>query len=140
MPAQLPHPYGAPIGVELARKIASAAIAEARRQGWTIAVAVVDGGGDLVYFERIDHTQAAGSEIAQDKARTAARFKRPTKMLEAGVQAGRLAILGLPGAVPLDGGLPIIIDGALVGGIGVSGASSEQDGLCAQAGVDVVRG
>ena len=137
-PSQLPHPYGAPIGVELARGVARAAIAEATRQGWTVAVAVVDAGGDLVYFERIDHTQAAGSQIAQDKARTAVRFKRPTRLLEAGIAAGRHAILGLPGAIPLDGGLPLIVDGAIVGAIGVSGVNSDQDGVVAQAGVDAL--
>lgn len=138
MASQLPHPYGAPISVELARPIAAAALAEARRHGWTVAVAIVDAGGDLVYFERLDHTQAAGSQLAQDKARTAVRFKRPTRLLEAGLAAGRHAILGLTGAIPLDGGLPLLVDGALVGGIGVSGASSEEDGVCAQAGADVL--
>jgi glc operon protein GlcG len=128
--------YGTSIDVETARRVAAAAIAEGKRQGWTVAVAIVDPGGDLVFFERIDDTQAASSQISQDKARTAARFKRATKVLEDGLAAGRHAILGLPGAVPLEGGLPLIIDGKIVGAIGVSGVTSQQDGVCAQAGVD----
>ena len=130
--------YGAAIGVETARRVAAAAIAEGKRRGWTVAVAIVDPGGDLVFFERIDDTQAASSQIAQDKARTATRFKRATKVLEDGLAAGRHAILGLPGALPLEGGLPLIVDGKIVGAIGVSGVTSQQDGVCAQAGVDAL--
>ena len=135
---QLPHAYGLAIGVETARRIAAAAIAEGKRNGWTVAVAIVDPGGDLVFFERIDDTQAAGSHIACEKARTATRFKRSTKLLEDALTGGRHAILGLPGAVPLEGGLPLIVDGKIIGAIGVSGASSQQDGVCAQAGVDAL--
>jgi glc operon protein GlcG len=133
---QLPHAYGTSIGVETARRVAAAAIAEGKRAGWTVAVAIVDPGGDLVFFERIDDTQAAGSQLAHDKARTATRFKRSTKVLEDGLAAGRHAILGLPGAIPLEGGLPLVVDGKIIGAIGVSGATSQQDGVCAQAGVD----
>jgi uncharacterized protein GlcG (DUF336 family) len=133
---QLSHAYGLAIGVEIARQVAAAAIAEGKRNSWTVAVAIVDPGGDLVFFERIDDTQAASSQISQDKARTAARFKRATKVLEDGLAAGRHAILGLPGAIPLEGGLPLIVDGKIIGAIGVSGATSQQDGVCAQAGVD----
>ena len=130
--------YGASIGVETARKVASAAVAEGARNGWTVAVAVVDPGGDLVYFERMDGTQVASSQIAQDKARTAVRFKRPSKMFEEALVGGRLVILGVPGVVPLEGGIPLLVDGKIVGAIGVSGVTSQQDGVCAQAGVDVL--
>jgi uncharacterized protein GlcG (DUF336 family) len=135
---QLPQAYGLPIDVETARRVAAAAIACAHRQGWTVAVAIVDPGGDLVFFERIDHTQAAGSKIAQEKARTAVRFKRATKLFEDAVSSGRHAILGLPDVTPLEGGIPLIVDGAIIGAIGVSGVTSQQDGVCAQAGVDAL--
>ena len=136
--AQQPNPYGAPIGVDVARKVAAAALAEGKKNGWTVAAAVVDGGGALVYFERIDGTQSGSSEVAVAKARSSAAFKRPTKAFEDGVAGGRQALLGLPGAVPLEGGIPLVVDGKIVGAIGVSGATSQQDGVCAQAGVNVV--
>jgi len=134
----LPNHYGAPIGVETARKAAAAAIAEAKKNGWTVAAAVVDPGGVLVYFERIDGTQNGSSEVAQEKARTSAAFKRPSKALEDVVTSGKSQFLRLPGALPIEGGLPLVIDGKIVGAIGVSGASSQQDGECAKAGVDTL--
>jgi glc operon protein GlcG len=139
-PSNPPAPvgYGTSINLETARKVASAALAEGARNGWTVAVAIVDAGGDLVYFERMDATQVAAAQIAQDKARTAVRFKRPSKQFEDGLAAGRLAILGLSGVVPLDGGLPLIADGKIVGGVGVSGVLSHQDGVCAQVAVDAL--
>ena len=132
---QMSNPYGAPIKFDVARRIAAAALAEGKKNGWTVAAAVVDPGGALAYFERIDGTQAGSSEVALAKARSAAAFKRPTKVFEDGVAGGRHAILSLPGAMPLEGGLPIVIDGQIVGAIGVSGATSEQDGICAKAGI-----
>jgi glc operon protein GlcG len=131
----MPNPYGQ-INLEVARKVADAAIAEGKKNGWTVAAAVVDSAGDLVFFERLDNTQAAAMTIAQEKARTAARFKRPTKSFEDALAGGRQAILGLPGAMPIDGGIPLVIDGKIVGAVGVSGASAAQDGQCAQAGAD----
>src|SRR4051812_11228363 len=113
----MPNPYGQ-INLEVARKIADAAIAEGKKNGWTVAAAVVDSAGDLVFFERLDNTQAAAMTIAQDKARTAARFKRPTKSFEDALAGGRQAILGLPGAIPIDGGIPLVIDGKIVGAVG----------------------
>jgi glc operon protein GlcG len=136
--AQMSNPYGAPIGVETARKLAQAAIAEGKKNGWAVAAAVVDPGGALVYFERIDGTQSGSSEVAQLKARSAAAFKRPTKAFEEAVASGRTAVLGLPGAIPLEGGIPLVIDGKIVGAIGVSGATSQQDGVCAKAGADLL--
>ena len=139
--AQAPNPYGAPISLESAKKAAAAAVAEARKNNWNMAVAIVDGGGDLVYFEKMDATQTGSVNVAQGKARSAAMFKRPTKVFQDAVAGGGagLRILGLEGAVPVDGGLPIIIDGKLVGAIGLSGAAGDQDAQCAKAGVDALK-
>lgn len=130
--------YGASINLETARKVAAAAAAEAKRNGWTVAVAIVDTAGDLVYFERADDTQVASSQIAQDKARTAVRFKRPSKAFEEAVAGGRMGVLAMPGVLPLEGGIPLLIDGKIAGAVGVSGVTSQQDGVCAQAGVDAL--
>jgi glc operon protein GlcG len=136
--AQLPNPYGMSVGVDVARRAAAAAIAEGKKNGWAVAAAVVDTGGALVYFERIDGTQNASSDIAIAKARTAATYKRPTKLLEDAVAGGRPGLLSLAGAVLLEGGIPLIVDGKIIGAVGVSGATSPQDGVCAQAGVNAV--
>jgi len=136
--AQMPNAYGPPIGVEAARKVAAAAIAEGKKNGWTVAAAVVDTNGDLVFFERIDHTQVGSTIVAQEKARTSARFKRPTKVFEDAVVGGRNVILSLPGATPIEGGIPLLVDGKIIGAIGVSGATSQQDGVCAQAAADTL--
>jgi len=139
--AQMPNPYGAPINGENAKKAAAAALAEARKNKWNMAAAVVDPAGDLVYFEKLDGTQAASVNIAVDKARSSARFKRPTKALQDVLAAGGegLRLLGLQGAVPVDGGVPILIDGKIVGAIGLSGGTSAQDGQCAGAGAAAVK-
>ena len=139
--AQLPNPYGASINLENARKIAALSMVEANKNNWKMAIAIVDISGDLVYFEKIDGTQAASVQIAQDKARSAARFKRPTKALQDALAAGGagLRLLALEGAVPVEGGLPIIMDGKIVGAIGASGGTSEQDGQTAKAGADSVK-
>ena len=134
----MPNHYGAPIGVDTARKVAAAAIAEGKKNGWTVAAAIVDPGGTLVYFERIDGTQNGSSEVAQQKARTSAAFKRPSKMLEDAVTSGKSQFLKLPGALPIEGGVPLLVDGKIIGAIGVSGATSAQDGQCAKAGADVL--
>jgi uncharacterized protein GlcG (DUF336 family) len=135
--AQMPVPYGASINSEAAKKFAAGALAEARKNKWLMAVAIVDTAGDLVYFEKIENTQAASVTIAVDKARSAARFKRPTKALQDALAAGGdgLRILGLSGAVPVEGGVPILLDGKIVGAIGVSGGTSQQDTQCADAGI-----
>jgi uncharacterized protein GlcG (DUF336 family) len=138
---QLPNPYGAPIAIDSAKKAAGAAVAEARKNGWAMAVAVVDPGGELVYFEKMDGTQTGSIDVAIAKGRSAARFKRPTKAFQDAVAAGGegLRILGLGGAVPVEGGLPIVMDGRIVGAIGASGGTSQQDGICARAGADAVK-
>lgn len=132
--------YGSAILVDTSKRIAAAALDEARRNGWTMAVAIVDAAGDLVYFEKMDDTQTGSVTVSQSKARSAARFKRPTKAFQdalTGTPDG-LRILGIEGAVPVEGGLPIVIGGKIVGAIGVSGGTSQQDGQCAQAGVNVL--
>src|SRR5215207_2744137 len=121
--------YGPNIDVETAKKIAPAAIAEARKNNWTMAVAIVDTAGDLVYFEKMDDTQIGSVQVAQSKARSAARFKRPTKAFQDALAAGGegLRILALDGAIPVDGGIPLVSGGKIVGAIGLSGGTSAQD-------------
>ncbi len=133
-------PIGTPISVEDARKAVAAAMAEAQKNHWFMAAAVVDPDGELVYFERMDHVQRASINVAIGKARSSARYKRPTKVFEAAVSGGGAGVrlLGLEGAVPLEGGLPILLDGKLVGAIGLSGDLSDHDGICAKAGVDAL--
>ena len=133
--------YGSPITLENARKAVAAALAQAARNEWAMAAAVVDPAGILVCFEKMDDTQAGSAQVALDKARSAALFKRPTKVFQDAVAGGGagLRILGLEGAVPLDGGFPIVMDGRIVGAIGASGATGEQDAQCAAAGVAALK-
>jgi len=128
-------PYGEPITLENARKVLQAAQAFAVGKQWTVVVAIVDTGGNLVALEKIDNTQIASIEVALAKAKTANNFKRPTKALEDAVAGGGvgLRVLSLPGAVPIEGGDPIVINGKIVGAIGVSGMSAAQDGEVAKA-------
>ena len=135
-------PIGAPIGVDAAKRVAAAAAAEARRNAWFMAIAVVDPAGTLVYYEKADNTQNGSATISIEKARSAALFKRPTKAFQDAVAAGGagLRVLRLDGAVPLDGGLPIVVDGKLIGAVGVSGDLAEHDGQCAAAGVAAAAG
>jgi uncharacterized protein GlcG (DUF336 family) len=135
-------PLGPPIGVEEARRAAAAALAEARRNGWLMAVAVVDPAGVLVTFERMDDVQRGSIEVAIAKARSAALFKRPTKAFQDALAGGGvgLRVLALEGAVAIEGGLPILVGGKLVGAIGLSGDLSENDGKCAAAGVAAIAG
>ncbi len=135
-----PTPYGAPISLEAAKKAASAARAEAQKNNWLMAIAVVDPAGMLVYFERMDGVQNASVEVAEDKARSAALFKRPTKVFMDAVARGGEGIrfLQLRGVVPLDGGIPLIVDGKIIGAIGLSGGAGEQDGECAKAGAEAL--
>ena len=130
-------PYGISINAEAAKKIADAAIAEARKNNWAMAVAVVDTGGYLVYFERMQ----GSVEIAIEKAKSAALFRRATKSFQDTLAAGGegLRILRLTGAIPVEGGIPLIVDGKLIGAVGASGGSSDQDGRTAQAGAAAMK-
>ena len=134
-------PYGIAIAADAAKKVAAGAIAEARKNNWAMAVAVVDTGGYLVYFERMQDTQLGSVEIAIEKAKSAALFRRPTKAFQDTVAGGGegLRILRLTGAVPVEGGVPIVVDGKIIGAIGASGGSSDQDGRTAQAGVAALK-
>ncbi len=139
--AQMPNAYGPPINLAAAKKAAASAIAEARKNNWTMAVAIIDIGGDLVYFEKMDGTQTGSVRVAIGKARSAALYKRPTKAWQDVVAAGGagLRILGLEGAVPIEGGLPLLMDDKIVGAIGVSGGTAAQDGVVATAGAQAVK-
>ena len=137
----LPNPYGPPISVENAKKAAAAALAEAVKNHWVMAVAVVDPTGTLVYYEKSDNTQIGSANVSINKARSAALYKRPTKAFQDALAKGGdgLRVLGLEGAVPVEGGVPIISDGKIIGAIGVSGANSDQDGQCAVAGAAAIK-
>ena len=139
--AQMPNPYGASISLENAKKAAAPTLAEAEKNHWNMAVAIVDPSGNLVYYEKMDNTQLGSANVAIDKARSAALFKRPTKALQDALAAGGdgWRILRVQGAVPVEGGIPLVMDGKIVGAIGVSGATSAQDAQCAKAGADVIK-
>ena len=134
-------PYGPPIKLEAAKKVAAAAQAEAARNHWLMTVAIVDPAGNLVYYERADNSQWGSSKVAIGKARSAAFYKRPTKAFQDALAKGGagLRILGLDGAVPVEGGVPLISEGKIVGAIGVSGDLSENDAQCAGAAAETLK-
>ena len=121
--------------LDAAKKIAAAAEAEAKKNNWTVVIAIVDDGANLIYLQKIDGTQVGSIDVAQAKAKAAVRYKRPTKAQEDALASGRHAVLALPGFMPVEGGLPILSGGEVIGGIGVSGVQSSQDGVVAAAGV-----
>jgi len=121
----------------MAKKLVAAAEAEAKKRGATVVIAVVDDGGQLILLERLDDTQVASVEVAIGKARTAAIFRRPSKVFEDQVKNGRVAALALPGATPLQGGIPITVEGKVIGAIGASGNSPQEDEEIALAGAGV---
>jgi glc operon protein GlcG len=123
------------ITLEAAKTMMSAGEAEARKNGWNVAIAIVDVSGNLIMFQKIDETQPGSIAIAQGKARTAALFKRPTKLLEEAVSAGKQAFLAVEGVLPMQGGVPVIADGKVIGAVGVSGVTSAQDEQVASAAV-----
>ena len=139
--AQMPNAYGPPISLENAKKVAAPAIAEAAKNNWTIAVAIVDPSGNLVYYGKMDNTQLGSARIAVEKAGTAAKFKRPTQAFQDALAKGaeNWRILTLAGVVAAEGGIPLLIDGKIVGAIGVSGMTSAQDNQCAKAGADSLK-
>lgn len=133
--------YGPSVTVEMAKRAAAPAVAEALKNKLTMAVAIVDTHGELVYFEKMDDTQMGSVGVAIAKANSAARFKRPTKAFQDAVAAGGegLRMLGLDGAVPVEGGIPLVVGGRIVGAIGASGGTSQQDGAVAAAGAAAVK-
>jgi glc operon protein GlcG len=139
--AQMPNPYGAPITLEQAKKAAAPAMAEAAKNNWNMAVAIVDPSGNLVYYEKMDATQLGSANLAVEKARSAALFKRPTKAFQDTLAGGGdgLRVLKVSGGVPIEGGLPILLEGKIIGAIGVSGGTSAQDGQAAKAGADTIK-
>jgi glc operon protein GlcG len=136
-----PPPYGPPIGIENARKVMAAAEAEAVKNNWAVVIVIIDSGGHLVMLHRRDDVQLSSIEIAQGKAKTALMFKRPSKALDDAISGGGagLRFLALKDIVPLEGGVPIMLDGKIVGAIGVSGVLSSQDAQIARAGIDVLK-
>lgn len=134
-------PYGPAVTLDVARKAADAAMAEAKKNNWTMAVAVVDSGGVMVFYEKMDNTQIGSTQVAIEKALTSVRFKRPSKVFQDLIAGGglNLRMLKLTGAAPFEGGIPLIADGKIIGAIGVSGDSTDHDGICAQAGANAVK-
>jgi uncharacterized protein GlcG (DUF336 family) len=136
--AQQPS-YGPSVNLATAKRIAAAAEAEIRKNGWQMAIAVVDTHGFLVYFQLGDDTQSASGNIAVQKARTAAMWRRPTKVMEEAVAAGRVATLSLPDAVLVEGGVPIVVAGKIIGAVAASGGTSPQDAQAAKAGLEALK-
>jgi glc operon protein GlcG len=132
--------YGATITLAQAKKVAAAALAPAIANNWTMVVAVVDPGGYLVYLEKMDQTQVGSIAIAEDKARSSAIFKRPTKAFQERLARGgeHLLVLRLKDVIPVEGGVPIIVNGELTGALGVSGGSSAEDDVCAASGASAL--
>ncbi len=126
------------LSLNVAKQIGAAAEAEAIKNGWPVTIAIVDPAGQLVYFQKIDDTQIGSVDVGIAKARCAALFKRPSKALADVVTGGNVGMISLPGAIPVEGGLPLFVNGRIVGAIGVSGVMSNQDGVVAQAGVDAL--
>jgi len=133
--------YGSNITLDQAKKVLAAADAEARKNAWPMAIAIVDAAGQLVLYQRHDNTQTASVQVAQDKAVSAAMYRRPTKVFQDMVAKGDdgMRALGLRGASPVEGGLTITVEGKIIGGIGVSGMASDQDGVVAKAGTDSLK-
>jgi glc operon protein GlcG len=138
-PAAAPQ-YGQPgVNLEQATKAVEAAVAEAKKNGWLMAVAVVSNSGFLVHFSKMDQTQFASVQIAMDKAKAAATFRRPTKVFEDRANGGGPSVLSLHGVVASEGGIPLMRDGKIIGAIGCSGGTSQQDGQACKAGVDTIK-
>jgi glc operon protein GlcG len=133
--------YGAPIDLALAKRAMAAAEAEALRNNWAVAIAVIDTTGDLVMLQRLDNTNLSSTRIARGKALTALEFRRPTKALEEAIAAGGpgLRLLAIEHVTPIEGGLPLIVDGKIIGAIGVSGGAAYQDAQIGKAGADAIK-
>ena len=134
-------PYGAPIGLEAAKKVMAAAEAESAKNNWGMAITILDITGHIVMLHRMDNTQLGSIGVSEDKARSALYFRRPTKVFEDTVAQGGIGLrtLALRNASPVEGGIPLVVDGKIVGAIGVSGAAAPQDGQVAKAGADALK-
>jgi glc operon protein GlcG len=139
--AQAPPPYGPAITLEQAKKIMAGAEAEAKKNSWPVVIAIVDSGGNVVMLSRLDNAQWGSNEVAMDKARSAVAFRRPTKVFQDLIAQGgaNLRLLNLSGASMLEGGIPIVADGKIIGAVGVSGVTSQQDAQIGQAGIDALK-
>ena len=137
--AQAPAPYGMPISLEQAKKIMAGAEAEAKKHQWPVVIVVLDSGGNMVMLQRLDSAHLGSIDIAKEKARSAVALRRPTKALQDAVAKGgeNLRLLAIGYSV-LEGGIPIVVDGKIVGAVGVSGVTSQQDAQIAQAGIDAL--
>ena len=129
--------YGTAVNAVAAKKIAAGALAECQKNGWNVAVAVVDTHGFLVYFERMDNTQTASMDVAVGKARAAATWRRTTRVFMDAINKGGPATVTLPNVFASPGGVPIMVDGKVTGGLGVSGVTGDQDEQCAKAGLGI---
>jgi len=136
-----PPPYGPPITLEQAKKVVAGAEAEAKKNNWNVVIAVLDSGGNLVMLQRLDGAPLGSIEVAREKAYSAVAFRRPTKAFEDALGQGgaNLRILRVPGASPLEGGLPIVVDGKLIGAVGVSGVLSTQDAQTGRVGIEALK-
>ena len=139
--AQAPPAYGPAITLEQAKKVMAGAEAEARKNNWPVVIAILDSGGHLVMLNRLDGAQWGSIDVAKDKARSAVAFRRPTKVFQdlIGQGGANLRLLNVSGASMLEGGIPIMADGKVIGGIGVSGVTSQQDAQIGQAGIDALK-
>jgi uncharacterized protein GlcG (DUF336 family) len=142
--AQAPPPppaYGTPINLEQAKKVMAGAEAEARKNNWPVVIAILDTGGLVVLLQRMDNTSWGSIEVAQGKARSAVAFRRPTKVFSDLIAQGgaNMRLLNLSGASLIEGGIPIMADGKIIGAVGVSGVTAQQDAQIAQAGIDAMK-
>jgi glc operon protein GlcG len=137
---QTPPPYGPPISLEVAKKIMAAAEAEAAKNNWQVAITIIDSGGHMVMMQKFDNTQLASIAASEGKAQTSLAFKLPSKALEDAIAAGGAGtrLLALKNIAPFEGGFPILVDGKIIGAIGVSGALSAQDAQVARAGLSAL--
>ncbi len=126
------------LSIDDAKKIAAGCRAEAEKNGWNVVICIVDDGGHVMYLERMDGTQKASSTIAVEKGRTAIMFRRPSGAMEKAVAGGRIAVMSLPGATTVEGGVPVVVDGHFVGAVGISGVQSHEDAQIAQAGINAL--
>ena len=135
-----PPPYGAPITLDQAKKVMAAAEAEAKKNNWNVVISIVDPGGQLVALQRLDNTQFGSIEVAREKAYSAVAFRRPTKAFQDAIGQGgeNLRLLKLTGGSLLEGGIPIVVDGKIIGAVGVSGVTSQQDAQIGRAGIEAL--